>query len=78
MLPDSKLLTGVPEVLAGITAGIGAINWGLVETAETNLLTDVLSLSAGQAGIAYLAIAAAGGALVYNQLYYYSDNYGGN
>lgn len=41
-----------------ILAHIGAVNWGLQETADINLATELLGT--GNAGIAYVAIGLAG------------------
>ena len=45
-----------------VVASVGALNWGLIEAIDVNLLTDVLPLSAadGTLGPVYLAIGAAG------------------
>lgn len=39
-------------------AALGAINWGLQETADMNLVTEVLG--SGNAGLAYIVIGIAG------------------
>ncbi|WP_262174994.1 hypothetical protein [Haloarcula laminariae] len=40
--------------------GIAAMNWGLVELTDTNLLTDTLALDAGTAGLVYVVIGVSG------------------
>lgn len=37
-----------------------ALNWGLVELTNTNLLTDTLALDAGTAGMLYVLIGVSG------------------
>ncbi|WP_324758172.1 hypothetical protein [Haloarcula montana] len=40
--------------------GVAAVNWGLQEATDTNLLTDTLSLDPGAAGIVYIIIGLSG------------------
>ncbi len=46
------------ETATYIVANIGALNWGLTETADINLVTELLGT--GNAGIVYIAIGIAG------------------
>ena len=43
-----------------VGTGVAAVNWGLVEVMEVNLLSDTLGLSGDVLGYAYLAIGALG------------------
>jgi len=49
-----------------LVVGIAALNWGLVEFADTNLLADTLGLSNDMLTGAYAVIAAAGAVSLYN------------
>jgi len=46
------------KVTAWLLSGVGAANWGLMEAADINLVTELLGT--GSAGIVYLAVGAAG------------------
>jgi uncharacterized membrane protein YuzA (DUF378 family) len=46
------------KVTAWLLAGIGALNWGLVELADVNLVTEIGGT--GTAGAMYIVIGAAG------------------
>jgi uncharacterized membrane protein YuzA (DUF378 family) len=46
------------ELGTRLVAYAGAINWGAMETLDTNLVADVIG--ADNTGIAYLAVGAAG------------------
>jgi uncharacterized membrane protein YuzA (DUF378 family) len=52
----------LPDLTVGsliwLLAEIGAVNWGLVALADTNLVTELLG--SGNADLAYLVIGAAG------------------
>ena len=47
------------QLLAVLIAGVGSLNWGLVEVADLNLLTEI-GLSGDMLTYAYLAIGVAG------------------
>jgi len=47
------------QLLAVLIAGIGSLNWGLVEVADLNLLVEI-GLSGDMLTYAYLAIGVAG------------------
>lgn len=47
------------QLLAVLIAGVGSLNWGLVEVADLNLLVEV-GLSGDMLSYAYLAIGVAG------------------
>lgn len=51
-----------------LLVGIAALNWGLVEFANTNLLADTLGLSGDILKGAYAVIAAAGAVSLYNTI----------
>jgi len=55
--------------IAWVISSVGAMNWGLVEATNTNILTDVGGLGADIAGIAYVLIGVAGAI----SLAYYAD-----
>jgi uncharacterized membrane protein YuzA (DUF378 family) len=46
------------EAIVWIVAAVGALNWGLVEVADMNIVTQVIG--SANAGLVYLAIGAAG------------------
>ena len=48
------------QSLTWIVAELGALNWGLMELFDTNLVTE--ALGSGNAGIAYILIGVAGAA----------------
>lgn len=54
-IPDLDVRTA-----AWLIAEIGAVNWGLVEAFNTNLVTELLG--SGNEGIVYLVIGVAGAA----------------
>lgn len=56
------------QVAVLLVAGVGALNWGLVELSDTNLITDTLGLSASNTGLAYIVIGLAGAILVIDLL----------
>ncbi|MXR39807.1 DUF378 domain-containing protein [Halobaculum sp. WSA2] len=47
------------KVTVWLLAGLGALNWGLMELADLNLVTELVGT--GAAGAIYIAIGAAGG-----------------
>lgn len=49
-----------------LIVGVAALNWGLVEFLDTNLLTDVLNLSGDALTATYGLIGAAGAVDLYN------------
>jgi uncharacterized membrane protein YuzA (DUF378 family) len=53
---------------------IAALNWALVEFADTNLLTDTLGLSGDVLTGAFAAIGAAGAAGLYNTIAHYVED----
>jgi uncharacterized membrane protein YuzA (DUF378 family) len=68
---DNKML----EIVAALLAAAGAINWALIEFADTNLLTDTLSLVEGTQNysIVVLAIGAAGVLQLYVSYYWFME-----
>lgn len=46
------------KVTVWLLAGLGALNWGLMEVADLNLVTELLG--SGSAGLVYIVIGAAG------------------
>ena len=46
------------ELIANTGAAVGAINWGLMETADINIVTE--AVGTGNAGIVYIALGAMG------------------
>lgn len=56
MIADDKPLI---QLLAVLIAGVGSLNWGLIEVADLNLLVEV-GLSGDMLTYAYLAIGVAG------------------
>lgn len=58
------------QLLTAILTVAGAVNWAVAEFVGTDLLIDVLGLSAGstELQIVYLVIAVAGAVLLYNEL----------
>lgn len=46
--------------VAWVLSSIAALNWGLVELLDTNLVTDTLGLGAETAGLVYIVLAVAG------------------
>lgn len=54
-----------------LTTEIAALNWGLVEFTNTNLLTDVLGLSGDPLTAVFGAIGAAGVVGLYNTAAHY-------
>ncbi|WP_348606943.1 DUF378 domain-containing protein [Halobaculum rarum] len=46
------------KVTAWLLSGFGAINWGLMEAADLNIVTELLG--GGAAGLVYIVIGAAG------------------
>ena len=46
------------QLIVRVIAEVGALNWGLQEVADVNLVTELLG--SGNAGIAYIVIGAAG------------------
>jgi uncharacterized membrane protein YuzA (DUF378 family) len=53
---------------------IAALNWALVEFADTNLLTDTLGLSGDVLTGAFAAIGAAGAVGLYNTVAHYLED----
>jgi len=53
-------LTDSLDVVAWLATAVAAINWGLVELSDTNLLSDTLGLSGETLTLAYLAIGVLG------------------
>ena len=53
-------------MLTAIIASLGAINWGAVEFADVDLLTETLALSGDVYAGTIAAIAIAGGVTLYN------------
>jgi uncharacterized membrane protein YuzA (DUF378 family) len=51
-----------------LLVGLAALNWGLVEFADTNLLADTLGLSNDLLTGAYAVIGAAGAVSLYNTI----------
>jgi uncharacterized membrane protein YuzA (DUF378 family) len=51
-------------VLAGLLAAIGAVNWGLREFVDYDILTDLLALSPGSTEYQIVVAAIAGGGLL--------------
>jgi len=64
MITDDMPLAQLVVVLV---AGAGALNWGLVEAIDTNLLVEI-GLSSANLGYAYLAIGAAGAVVLVDML----------
>lgn len=46
------------KVTVWLLAGLGALNWGLMELADLNLVTEVVG--SGSAGAIYIVVGAAG------------------
>lgn len=62
----AKIGNELMRMVAIVIASLGAINWGAVEFAETDLLVDTLGLT-GDTYTAVVAVIAVGGALaLYN------------
>ena len=55
------------------TTEISALNWGLVEFADTNLLTDVLGLTGDALTLTFGVIGAAGAVGLYNTVAEFMD-----
>jgi len=47
------------QIVALLVAGLGALNWGLKEAMDTDLLVEI-GLTGSNLGLAYLAVGAAG------------------
>ncbi|WP_436934986.1 DUF378 domain-containing protein [Halovenus marina] len=62
----AKIGNELMRMVAVVLASVGAINWGLIEFAGTDLLVDTLGLT-GDTYTAVIAVVAAAGALaLYN------------
>lgn len=61
------------QLLAVLVAGLGALNWGLVELLDTDLLVQ-LGLSGDMLGYAYLAVGVAGAIVLVDMLDLVADN----
>lgn len=61
------------QLLVVLTAGLGSLNWGLVEAIDTNLLVEA-GLQGANLGYAYLAIGAAGAIVLVDLLDIIADN----
>jgi uncharacterized membrane protein YuzA (DUF378 family) len=48
------------QTLVWIIAEVGALNWGLVELANVNLVTELLGSGSELAGVVYVVIGLAG------------------
>jgi uncharacterized membrane protein YuzA (DUF378 family) len=55
------------QVVAVLLTAVGALNWGLVELLDLNLLTEV-GLTGDLLGIAYLAVGVAGAVVLVDML----------
>lgn len=51
-------------LLSAIVAALGALNWGLIEMFDTNLLSDVLGLAGDGLMYAHVAVGIAGALLL--------------
>jgi len=63
---DAKIGNNTLDALLTIATAIFALNWALVEFAETDLLLDVLELSGQSLTLAYAAAGATAVVTVYN------------
>lgn len=63
------------DLIAGLLAAVGAINWGLDEFIDYNVLTDLLALSSGttEYEVVVGVIALAGVFLLYSSLYFNTE-----
>ena len=61
------------QLLVVLVAGLGALNWGLKEALNTDLLVE-LGLSGANLGYAYLAIGVAGAVVLIDMLDIIADN----
>lgn len=61
------------QLLIVLTAGLGSLNWGLVEAIDTNLLVEA-GLQGANLGYAYLGIGAAGAIVLVDLLDIIADN----
>jgi len=66
---DNLIGSGFVQFIAVLLAGVGALNWALVEFLDTDLLLDVLGMTAGSTELAavYALIAGAGVVSIYNE-----------
>lgn len=53
------------QFVTWVTAAVGALNWGLVEVFNYNVLTDLMMLSTELEGMAYILIGVAGAMNLY-------------
>ena len=61
------------QLLVVLVAGLGALNWGLVEATGTDLLVEA-GLQGANLGYAYLAIGVAGAIVLIDMLDIIADN----
>ena len=66
---DNLIGNGIVQFLAVLLAGVGALNWALVEFFGTDLLLDVLGMTVGSTELAavYALIAVAAVVSIYNE-----------
>ena len=75
-MSDELLGNWMTRTVSKVLAGAGALNWGLVEFADTDVLVDTLGLS-GDVYAGVIAAVAIGGAIVfYNASQLLLDNTG--
>jgi len=61
------------QLLAVLVAGLGALNWGLVEAFDTDLLIEI-GLTGSMLSYAYLAVGVAGAIVLIDMLDIVADN----
>lgn len=61
------------QLLAVLVAGVGALNWGLVEAFDTDLLIEI-GLTGNMLSYAYLAVGVAGAIVLIDMLDIVADN----
>jgi len=63
---DQKIGNNTVDALLTVAVAIAALNWALVEFAETDLLLDVAQLSGSSLTLAYAGIGVASLVTIYN------------
>lgn len=64
---DKSILTNEnTRIGTGAVSAVGALNWGVVEFAETDLLIDVIGLSGDSLTLGYGVMTASAAVFLYN------------
>lgn len=63
---DGQLGSEELRIVVGIIAGLGALNWGLIEFIDFDLFNDIVSLGSTETQLIVGVVAAAGFVVAYN------------